>query len=242
MSDLEPLIDDLVAANRILTREGIVDALGHVSARHPHDTGRYLLSRSRSPQAVEAADIMEFTLEGDAVDRSGRKPYLERFIHGAIYQTRPEVMSVVHSHSHSVIPFSVTSEKLRPIMHGAASIGPEVPVWDPRDCFGDTNLLVVNMAMARDLARTLGQGPSALMRGHGSVVAGASVRAAVEIAIFLELNARLQMSALQLGAITFLSPGEIQACAPFLKNLGGGSDRIWEYWCQRANIPFRSSA
>src|SRR6202030_376787 len=189
MTKLELLLEEIVTANRILAREGVVDSFGHVSARHPDNPQRFLLSRARAPDCIEVGDIMEFTLEGAAVNAGGRAPYLERFIHGGIYEARPDVHSVVHNHSPSVIPFGVTGTKLRPLLHMCASIGHEVPIWDSHDKFGDTDLLVSDMAMGRDLARLLGPRRTALMRGHGAVVIGQSVRQAVWTAIYLELNA-----------------------------------------------------
>ena len=120
MAKLDALIEELVTANRILAREGVVDSFGHVSVRHPDNPQHYLLSRSRAPDCIENDDIMEFTLEGEAVDARGRAPYLERFIHGALYEARPDVMSVVHNHSESVIPYGVSQQKLKPIYHMGA--------------------------------------------------------------------------------------------------------------------------
>jgi ribulose-5-phosphate 4-epimerase/fuculose-1-phosphate aldolase len=232
MPKLDQLIEELVTANRILAREGIVDSFGHVSVRHPERPDRYLLSRARAPERIEADDIMEFTLEGDPVDARGRKPYLERFIHGALYEARPDVMSVVHNHSPSTIPFGVTRKELRPMMHVCASIGHKVPLWDSQKKFGDTSLLVENMAMGRDLAKCLGKGRSALMRGHGAVVVGTTIRHAVYIAVYLELNARLQMQAMQMGRIKFLSSGEVDK---IIARTGPYSiNRAWENWCVRA--------
>ena len=244
---LEFLIEDLVAANRILSHENIVDAYGHVSVRHPDDPGRFLLSRARAPECIEADDIMEFTLEGVAVDARGRSPYLERFIHGAIFEARPEIHSVVHNHSHHVIPFGITGTKLRPVMHSCASIGHEVPIWDTQAKFGDTNMLVSDMAMGRDLASLLGDRPAALMRGHGCVVAAAGIRQAVSTAIYLNRNAELQMQAAALGEIRFLTPGEVDKVnggRGEQARRGGqvGLDRAWEYWCVRAGVPYRLAA
>ena len=130
MAKLDYLLEELVTGNRILAREGVVDSFGHISVRHPDDPRRYLLSRSRAPDCIEKDDIMEFMLDGTPVDPRGRAPYLERFIHGALYEARPDVISVVHNHSESVIPFGVTGKKIKPIFHMGASIGHEVPVWD----------------------------------------------------------------------------------------------------------------
>jgi ribulose-5-phosphate 4-epimerase/fuculose-1-phosphate aldolase len=234
---LETLIEDLVVANRILANENVVDAFGHVSVRHPEDAGRYFLSRAKAPELVEAGDIMEFTLDGTAIDACGRKPYLERFIHGALYEARPDIQSVVHNHSRSVIPYTITSEKLRPVVHSCATIGHEGPVWDAQDTFGDTDLLISNMAMGRDLARVVGDGSAALMRGHGCTVVGRSIREAVYTAVYLEVNAELQWKASHFGKMKFLTPGEIEKINARLGQAksGEGYDRSWEYW-RRAGV------
>lgn len=239
MAHLDALIEDLVAANRILANENVVDAFGHVSVRHPANAGRYLMSRAKSPELVEPEDIMEFTLEGAPINANGPKPYLERFIHGALYEARPDIQSVVHNHSRSVIPFGITGEKLRPVMHSCATIGHEVPAWDARDRFGDTDLLISDMAMGRDLARVLGGGACVLMRGHGCTVAGRSIREAVYTAVYLEVNADLQWKASHFGKLKLLSPGEIEKINSRLGRAkpGEGYDRSWEYWRHRAGIP-----
>jgi ribulose-5-phosphate 4-epimerase/fuculose-1-phosphate aldolase len=229
-------LEELVTANRILAREGVVDSFGHVSIRHPDIPNRYLMSRARAPECIELEDLMEFTLEGAAIDAAGRKSYSERFIHGAIYEARIEVHAVIHHHSPSVIPFGVTGTPLRPVMHMCASMGTDVPTWDSRTRFGDTNLLVTNMEMARDLAAALGSRPVALMRGHGCVVASGSLREVVFNAIYLELNADLQMKAHALGNVTFLSDGEVQA---ILRTRASFTyERAWERWCRRAGRPY----
>jgi ribulose-5-phosphate 4-epimerase/fuculose-1-phosphate aldolase len=235
MADLDVLLEELVTANRILAHEGVVDGFGHVTVRHPQRPDRFVMSRARAPECIEIEDLMEFALDGTPVDPKGRKPYLERFIHGAIYEARPEIMSVVHNHSPSTIPFGIASKKLRPLMHMCATIGHEVPVWDINDKFGDTDLLVSNMAMGRDLAKTLGNRPTALMRGHGCVVAADTLRKAVWISIYLELNANLQMKAMTMGDVKFLSSGEVDAV--IARTSGFTVDRGWEYWCRRAGRP-----
>ena len=236
MAKLENLVEELVTANRILAREGVVDSFGHISVRHPDDPQRYLLSRSRAPDCIESDDIMEFALDGTPVDARGRAPYLERFIHGALYEVRPDVVSVVHNHSESVIPFGVTGRKIRPVFHMGASIGHEVPVWDSQDCFGDTALLVETMDMGRDLAKRVGSGATALMRGHGATVAGKNIRQAVFISVYLEVNARLQKQAMEMGEVKFLTGGEIDKVA---ERTGPYSiNRAWENWCRRAGRPF----
>lgn len=233
MDQLTKTMRDVVVANRILAREDVVDAYGHVSIRHPDNPGRYLMSRSRSPELVTLGDIMEFELDGTVVD-DARTPYAERHIHGAIYEARPEINSVVHNHSHAVIPFGVTPTPLRPVAHVGASIGKELPVWDIRQNFGDTNLLVVNMEQGRDLAGTLAGNNVVLMRGHGCAVTGRSVQGAVMTSIYLQINARLLQDTLNMhDEVEYLSDGEIDLCAEtFLSDFS--VQRAWEYFQRRA--------
>jgi HCOMODA/2-hydroxy-3-carboxy-muconic semialdehyde decarboxylase len=230
------VLDELVTANRILAREGVVDAFGHVSIRHPEHPDRFILSRARAPECIEADDLMEFALDGTPIEPRGRKPYAERFIHAAVYEARADVRAVVHNHSPSLIPFGITATPLRPVMHMCASMGAHVPLWDSRTAFGDTNLLVTTMPMARDLAAALGSRSVALMRGHGCVVAGLSLRDVVFNSIYLELNANLQLKASALGEITFLSDGEIDAILSTRASFT--YERAWEYWCRRAGRPY----
>ena len=176
-SALEDIIDDIVAANHILASQGVVDAFGHVSARHPERPDRYLLSRALSPELIKHADIMEFSLDGKPADGDNRKPYLEKDIHGSIYEARPDVLSVIHNHSRNVIPYTVTSERLRPIVHSCATIGHHIPVWDAQDHFGDTNLLISSMEMGRDFAARARQQQQRLdarpwLHGHRPLGAG----------------------------------------------------------------------
>jgi ribulose-5-phosphate 4-epimerase/fuculose-1-phosphate aldolase len=232
---LNEYLRDLALANRILAHEGVVDAFGHVSLRHPERPDRFFMSRSRSPELVTVADLMEFELDGTPLDAAGRTPYSERFIHGAIYEKRADVTSVIHNHSHEIIPYGITPVKLRPVLHVGAAIGDEVPVWDIRKKFGDTNMLVVNMEQGRDLATTLGANRVALMRGHGCAVAGKTLRQAVFTAIYLQVNAKLQTEAMNLSdEVQYLSPGELARTKEMLSQQVG-LDRAWEYWSMRAN-------
>lgn len=235
MTDRERAIRDLVVANRIIANEGVVDAYGHASIRHPSRPDRYLLSRSRSPELVTPADIMEFDLEGNPLDGDARPPYLERFIHGAIYEARPEVQAVVHSHAEEVLPFSIATTPLRPVIHAASFIGLHVPNWDIRDNFGDTDLLVRNMAQGRDLARCLGRDTVVLMRGHGFAAAARSIAEVVRIAVYMPRNAKVLMEALRLGPVTDLSRGEIEAHSG-MKQDSPAMWRAWEYWAMRAGF------
>ena len=235
MNQLDIAIHRLVAANRILANEGVVDAYGHVSIRHPERADRYLISRSRSPELVEASDIVEYHLNGDAVDPNAPNPYLERHIHGSVYEKRPDIHAVVHSHADSVLPFSISDRPLQPVIHTASDMGLHVPVWDIAEKFGDTNLLVVNMDQGRDLAGRLAENKVVLMRGHGFTATGRSLVEVVKIAVYLPRNAAILMQALQMGTVKPLSPGEIEIRSKVDPN-ASQVWRAWEYWCQRAGI------
>lgn len=224
---------DLVVANRILAHEGVVDSFGHVSVRHPDDPEKYLLSWARAPELIEAADIVEFRLDGEGIGLDGRRPYGERMIHGAIYELRPDVNAVVHNHSYDVIPFASTGVPIRPVMHTCGVIGENIPSWDIRDRFGEGDHLVVTMDQGRDLGASLGDGAIALMKRHGCVVTGGSVQEAVMRAVYLQINARLQIQAMQIGTPDYLTPTEIAHCTA--TQLGPlGLERTWEAWCRRA--------
>ena len=238
---LAVVIDDLVAAGHILSNENIIDAFGHVSGRHPTRRDHFVMSRAVAPGLAQGADIMEFDRDGEPVDAQGRHPYLERYIHAAIYQARPDVNAVVHDHSREVIPFSVSRTRLKPLHPTGGVIGEQVPVWDIRESFGEnTNMLVSTLAIGRDLARRLGQGSTVLMRGHGAVIAAKTIRLATFTAINLDNQARLRHDALALGAVTDMSPGEVAETAKLFEPgaQGGSLARAWEYWCGRANVPF----
>jgi ribulose-5-phosphate 4-epimerase/fuculose-1-phosphate aldolase len=229
------ILRDLVIANRILAHEQVVDAYGHISVRHPERPDRFFLSGSRSPELVALEDIIEYDLDCNPIDLSGRAQYTERPIHGAIYRKRPDVISVVHNHAYEVIPFTVARNvRLRPLLHTAAGIGAEIPVWDIRDKFGDTNLLVTTLAHGTDLAERLGPNRVALMRGHGAAVAGISIQDAVHTCVYLKVNAQLQTEAMRMGGdAVYLSEGEI---TEMQKSARSGHTRAWEYWTRRAGI------
>ncbi len=222
------LLEDIAVGSRILADFGVLDGFGHVSARHPTNPNHFLMSRSLAPALVTADDIMEFDLDGNPVDARGRRVFLERFIHAEIYRARPDVMSVVHTHSPGVIPFSVSQVPLRAMYHNPSFLAAGVPVWDIRKDFGDTNMLVSNAAIGKSLASALGDKPVVLMRGHGDVAVGPSVRLAVFRAYYTDVNAKLQAQAIALGGeINYLTPGEGEMAH---KADSGVIDRIWNLW------------
>jgi HCOMODA/2-hydroxy-3-carboxy-muconic semialdehyde decarboxylase len=234
VNSLDQTINDLVIANRVLAHEQIVDAYGHVSIRHPKRADHFLLSRSRSPELVEPGDIMEFTLDGQVVGDDKRPPYLERFIHGGIYEKRPDIMAVVHSHAEGVLPFTITGKSLVPVIHSASEIGLDVPVWDIAEKFGDTSLLVTDAAQGRDLAAKLGPNSVVLMRGHGFAASGQTLLQVLRMSVALPKNARVYLEAMRLGPVKGLSSGEIIK----RQSVMGVAEtpatlRAWEYWACR---------
>jgi ribulose-5-phosphate 4-epimerase/fuculose-1-phosphate aldolase len=221
-------IEELVAANHVLAKLKVLDAFGHVTIRHPANPQRYLMARSIAPALVTEQDIIEFDLDSNPVDARGRAPSIERFIHGEIYKLRSGVNAIVHSHSPTIVPFSVSKTPLWPISHVGAFLSPAVPVYDPRATVGPSNLLISNRELGKALAEVLGQNTVALIRGHGNAVVATNVGLAVYRAFHTELSAQLLLQARLLdGPITFLEPDEA-AKANDLRNTG--YIRQWELW------------
>lgn len=223
------LMEDLVAASLILAREGILDAFGHVSMRHPAEPSRYLLSRNLAPELVTAADIVEYDLDSEPVDANAPRGFLERYIHGEIYKARPDVHAVIHTHSPSVVPFGITTTKMQPVYHMSGFLGRGVPIYDIHKESGRmTDILVREPGLGRDLARVLADKPMALMRGHGNVVVAQDVKVATYRAVYTEMNARLQLQAIMCGGpITFLAPEEALLTEATIE---GQIHRPWELW------------
>jgi HCOMODA/2-hydroxy-3-carboxy-muconic semialdehyde decarboxylase len=226
----EELLDDLVAANRILAEYAVIDAYGHVSIRSPDDPKRFFLARAIAPETVQREDILEYNLDAQALDARGRDSVNERFIHSEIYRARTDVIAVVHNHSPSVVPFSVTGVKMRALFHMASFIGDGLPNFEIRKAKKGSDLLVRTPQLGAALAKSLGTKPAALMRGHGSVVTGENLQRAVGRSIYLEMSARMQMQALLLSKrITFLDAAEVKASAPVQDY-----KRAWPLWRDKA--------
>jgi ribulose-5-phosphate 4-epimerase/fuculose-1-phosphate aldolase len=234
---LRTLHSDLVEANHILYDQGVVDGFGHISGRNPRNPNRFFMSRALAPGLVTSDDLMEFDLDGNAVDQQGRRLYVERFIHAEIFRARADVMSVVHSHSPGVLPFGVSRTKLRAMVQSGSFLGQGVPVFDAIKAGGKFGFLINTPALGKALAKALGKETVVLMRAHGDTVVGHSVRSATAHAISTELSAQLQMQALALGSkVQFLTAREIRNTATVGANptLTGGEDRVWQMWTAQA--------
>jgi len=226
MTAADDLKADLAIANRILVAKGVLDAFGHVSARDPEDPTRFLLARNLAPGNVEAEDVIVYDADGETSD--SRPGYLERYIHSEIYRTRPDVGAVVHSHAPDVLPFAVGTVPLRAVTHMAAFLDGNAPVFEIREFAGDaSDLLIRDRDLGAALARTLGGSAVALMRGHGSVVVAPTLAHVVQRAVYLAVNARVQLQALALGSVTALTPGEREAAR--IAN-DGQVARAWNVW------------
>jgi ribulose-5-phosphate 4-epimerase/fuculose-1-phosphate aldolase len=224
------LVDKLVYANRILYDHNIVDGLGHVSVRHPSKSGAFLLSCNRAPGLVCRRDITTYDFDGNTLSNQTERPYLERFIHGEIYRARPEIMAVVHSHSISVIPFAITRNMLKPVFHMSGFLGEGSAHFEIREAGGNTDMLIRSSYLGAALAKSLGKCSCVLMRGHGSTVVGTSLEQAVYRAIYTEINAKLQLSAMNLGEITFLNVEEAKLSSVMND---GQIPRSWNLWIKR---------
>ena len=234
----QQLIDDLVVGNRILANENVLDGLGHISVRHNQNPNRFLLARDVAPALVTAADLIEYDLDGNPVSDK-RQGYQERYIHSAIYKARPDVQSIVHAHTPSVLAFADSNIPLRPVYHMAAFLAEGVPNYEIRKVQGSTGMLVNNNTLGAALAQTLGDKVVALMRGHGVVIVGPTIPEAVSRSIFLDVNARVQIQAMSLGGtVSFLGPQDVAPPAPTPGQQtapgGGMYPRSWFFWKQRA--------
>lgn len=229
---LDEIRYEISLANRVLAHEGVLDAFGHVSARHPTDPNRYLLSRSRGPELVEPGDVLEFTLDSDPVEPPTVRLYSERVIHGEIYKARPDVQAICHHHAPSIMPFAIAGVDIVPVYHMGATMGETAPFWDSRDDFGDTNLLVVKPEEGASLARALGAHSAVLMRRHGATVVAADLHALAYRCIYMCRNAEFQLRAQALGPLSPLTAGETEK-AGALNLQPNVISRAWEYWTYR---------
>jgi ribulose-5-phosphate 4-epimerase/fuculose-1-phosphate aldolase len=221
------LVEKLAIANRILFDQGVVDGFGHISVRHDKSPDHFLLSCNRAPGLVRPEDILSYDLNGDLAAPSDKRSYLERFIHSEIYRVRPDVVSVVHSHSPSVIPFGVTGQRLRPVFHMSGFLGSGSSLFEIRDVGGNTDMLIRDSGLGKALAQSLGQHNCVLMRGHGSTTVAPSIELAVYRAIYAEVNAKLQLQAAALGPINFLTEEEAALAAATTE---GQVVRAWDLW------------
>jgi ribulose-5-phosphate 4-epimerase/fuculose-1-phosphate aldolase len=226
------LIDSLVTANHILYKQGVVDGFGHISVRHNASPAHFLLSCNRAPGLVRAQDVQTYDMDASDVSATGQRPYLERFIHSEIYKARPDVVSIVHSHSPSVIPFGVSGQRLRPIFHMSGFLGAGVSLFDIQQAHGNTDMLIRDGDIGRSLAQALGKHSCVLMRGHGSTTVAVSIELAVYRAIYAEVNAKLQLQAAALGDVHFLNTEEAALAQAATE---GQVKRAWDLWVHELN-------
>lgn len=240
MADTESkLVAALVTANRILANEGILDVFGHISVRSERNPEEFLLSCSRAPAAVTARDIMRYLLDGSQVTKTNDTPYVERIIHGAIYQARSDVRAVCHGHSDGILPFAVSGEAIRPVMHVGTMFWNGVGWFDSYDQGG--NMLVASPAEGRALALALGPRRGALLRNHGCVVVGANLAEAVMAAIYLDKNACIQSEVARLGRTLFIEEDEARRGSKVFQ-MPAVQERAWGYWVARLPHGWKKAA
>lgn len=233
-TEITATIDDLVAANRILAAEDILDGFGHVSVRHPEHRETFFISSVRAAELVTAEEVVELRLDGEPLAPEPRRLFAERILHAAVYRLRPDVNAVCHHHAPAILPYCVTGQALVPVLHLGATMGAAVPFWDSREDFGDTDLLVATEEQGISMARALGPHWTLLIRNHGATVAGRSIRECVFRTIYGAHNAAVQLRSSQLGPLRPLTPGEARLAGEF--NLTPiAVDRTWERWCRRAS-------
>ena len=225
------LLHELIVSTRIMANEKVLDAFGHVSVRHPGDPKRYFIPRHRAPELAEISDIVELNLDSEPIKPTEFRLYSERVIHGEIYKARPEVNAVVHHHAHAVLPYAISGREMVPVFHLGAVIG-QVPFWDQRDEFGDTNMLVVKPQEGASLARALGPHWMVLMRRHGATVAGTGIRELVFRCVFGSDNCKLLAQAMAMGHVDSLSPGEAKLTLAHQQR-PPSTNRAWDYWVRQ---------
>jgi HCOMODA/2-hydroxy-3-carboxy-muconic semialdehyde decarboxylase len=200
--------------------------------RHPHDSSRYLISRHRACELVQPEDVLELTLESVPVVPTTVRLYGELVIHGCIYEARPDVQAICHHHADAILPFCTTDAVFQPVYHLGGTCGGAVPVWDSREDFGDTALVVVKPEEGRSLARRLGSHWMVLMRHHGATVVGHTIRDLVFRTIFTARNAEVLVRAMAIGKVDPMNAGETQQCFTFHQG-PRPTERAWEYWSTR---------
>jgi ribulose-5-phosphate 4-epimerase/fuculose-1-phosphate aldolase len=225
------VLEDLAVASRILADQGVFDAAGHVSMRHPGHPQRFLMSRSLAPQMITADDIMEFDIDSNPVDARGRNPFIERYLHGEIFRARPDVMAIAHSHSPSTIAFGLSNVPMQAMYHNAAFLAAGVPVFDIREKFGVTDIVVSSSEKGAALAKVLADKPVALLRAHGMVATGLSLPVAVFRAIFTVTSANIQHQVLALGGPVAALDAEEGRLADVVNVQTVG--RSWDLWKKR---------
>jgi HCOMODA/2-hydroxy-3-carboxy-muconic semialdehyde decarboxylase len=189
------------------------------------------MSRAMAPALVTPDDLIEYSLDSEPCNANGRSSFLERFIHGAIYKARPDINSVVHSHSPSVIPFGLVETKMEAMFHNAAFLAAGVPVFDIREQFGTTDIVISSAIKGAALAQTLGDKSVALLRAHGMVAVAPSLPVAVFRAIFTVTSATIQHQAQGLGGEIAALDEEEGRIADIVNVDTVG--RSWDLWKRR---------
>ncbi len=238
---------DLISGSHILHYHNVLDAFGHLSARHPSNPKTFIMSRNAAPGTISSPiDLVEYYIE-DArpVDPNAPSGFLERCIHSEIYKRYPSINSVIHSHSESVVPYTISGVSLRACYHMAGFLGTAVPIWDitsaqkPDDI---SDLLVRNTHLGGSLAESFSGSAETpehvvmLMRGHGFTVLAGSIQDCVMRAVYTQKNAGIQTTALitraadpsaSKGPMGYLSEKEVEDTTWSIRQ---SAHRPWGLW------------
>lgn len=187
---------DFITALRIISHEGLSDAFAHLSAR-VDDGEKMLFMPRKSPALVKAKELFIVDFE---------KPVSQSAVHQAVYKARNDAGAVFHFHSPAVILLSVVGQTVQPMHNYSAIFYEGVPV------FKGTGQ-VESPERAGEIAQILGPAKAVILRGHGAVVVGRSIREACMLALFLEESARLQTEAIRLGTPMFMERDEAERIA-----------------------------
>ena len=230
---VKAVIEELVIANHILYDQNAVDGYGHISVRNPANPNTFFLARSVAPSTVKVEDIIEFDMNGNALNGDTRTPYGERFIHSGILKNRPDLNSVIHGHAPPVLPYGLTGTPLKPVYHMSSFLGDGAPIFEIRNFAKpnpDTDMFVSNVDLGDALSKTMGLKYFVLMRGHGYAAGGDSIKKVVFRAIYAIQNASIQSEAMKMGQVKYLTPGEAVISQETIEKTIG---RPWQLWTER---------
>ncbi len=230
-------VEELVLANHILYDQNAVDGYGHISIRNPNNSNTFFLARSLAPSVVTVDDIMEFDMNGKALNGDTRTAYGERFIHSGILRNRPDINSVIHGHAASILPYGLTGTTLKPVYHMSAFLGEGAPIFEIRNFAKpspDTDMFISNNDLGDALSKIMGLQYFVLMRGHGYAAGADSIKKVVFRSIYAIQNASIQSEAMKMGVVQYLTPGEASASQETIEKTIG---RPWQLWSERVKKP-----
>ena len=224
METIGQLKKDVITACRVLSRQKLVEAFGHVSARIPA-TDLFLMTPRISLDLVTEGDLLTMNLKGKVIEGGQTAPF-EAWLHTAIMGSKPRVNAITRIHARMANIFSVTDRKLEPVHNHGSFFADGVPVFSTPD-------LISTAKLGDEVAQGLGDKPAILLRGNGQVTVGRTIPEAVMMAIYLEEAAEVLYGALQIGTPIPLTPDESkQRQIEALPSVD--LERAWNFFKRRA--------